>query len=338
MKTVIPFLVAAALSQPVYAECSHSLFSKNGLFYSPTGDPEDAWRRGNLNLPKNKKYKDRNYTALEGTDRLRYSPEGKFFLRAGANQKDFILVLPRKNSEAVLVRSISHSVSRAQKDERASFVSVTRADLDFGACDVVGSEQQAGLREDKYFYETNEFVLAHSDPRQLSRTRLLDKRFHFVFQGADGCHHTGRLTDKSGKWASSSIYTGNDKIVVNPKGQFIIEQAVFDVAQIFLPQPAFASLPSLDNPKPDVARGLVVSSVEASLHNLPSVSGVCIELSAPIPTGEYSKRWFSGAKAHKRAAMRAAKKGEWKPKVTEFHFQQIENRRQSAFVRLHWLQ
>ncbi|WP_217354190.1 hypothetical protein [Ruegeria arenilitoris] len=180
--------------------------------------------------------------------------------------------------------------------------------------------------------------MAHSDERELLRTPVLDKQFHFVFQGTSGCHHTGRLTNERGKWVSGSVYTELVNVVVSPKRKFIIEQTAYEIAQILLPNPAIASLPDPDDANPDKTPNLVVSSVEISLHDVPSDSGLCLELAAPIPTGEYSKRWFGGAKAQIKAAKNAAKKGEWQPTVTEFHFQQIENKRQSAFIRFHWQQ
>ncbi len=332
MKTLIYCLVAAALGQPVLAECQLSKFPQNGLYYSPTGDPDDAFRRGRLKLPKIDGYKSVNYTALKAVDTLQYSPDGRFFLRAGAKTNDYILVLPKKHKEAVLVRSISH----AKSAEQASYVSLTRSDLDYGACNSGRSSRQPGLGEDRYFFETNKFVLAHSNSRELTRTPILDKQFHFVFQGSNGCHHTGRITNENGKWASNSAYSGIDQVVVNPKGQYIIEQTAYELAQIFLPSPAFASLPSPGKVKPDNVSSLVVSSVEARLYDITAGEGVCLELSAPIPTGDYSKRWFGGVKADKKAAINAAKKGKWAPVVTEFHFQQIDNKRQSAFVRLFW--
>lgn len=334
MKTLITFLIASVLGQPVLAECSLSKFTKNGLYYSPIGSPDDALARGRLNLPKIKGYKDKNYTALNATERLQYASTGRFYLRAGVNAGDYIVILPAKNKEAILIRSVSH----AKSDERASYVSLTRSDLDYGACDATRSNDQPGLGEDKYFYETNKFVLAHSNRRELARTPLLDKQFHFVFQGSAGCNHSGRINGDRGDWASDTVYAGVDNVVVNPKGQHVIEQTAYDIAQIFLPSPAFASLPQAGTPRPDEVSDLIVSSVEVSLHDVTANQGVCLELTAPIPTGDYSKRWFGGRKADKKAAINAAKKGEWTPTVTEFHFQQIDNARQSAFVRLFWRQ
>ncbi len=141
--------MAGALSQPTFAGCSPSQFSENGPYYSPIGDPSDALKRGRIKLPKIRGYKGKNYTALEAGNRLQYSSKGKFLLRAGANEGDYIVVLPSKNREAVLVRSISHSV----RAKAANYASLTRSDLDFGTCDARNEDCQLGLGDEKYFYE-----------------------------------------------------------------------------------------------------------------------------------------------------------------------------------------
>ncbi len=341
MRKLFTAVMASALATtvaiaPVLADCDRQVFSRNGLYYSPNGDPQEALSLGRISFRKIKQKNQINIHQLSGRVSGEYRHGGKFYLRSGVRGDDHILVQPPQHQEAVLIRRISHSAQQLAGSKKAHYVALGRADVPYGRCDVTNSVKQDGLREAQHFIESGQYVLAHSDTRELKRVPVLEEYFHFTFRGRNGCQYTGRIVDTDGAIRTSQVYTGIEKIKINNKGQLLIEQTAHDVAQVFLPSPAYASLPPVQLPS-DVDSPYVVSSVEASLFDMSANDdGVCLEIPAPIPTGDMS-RWFFGAvAADKRAAIRAAQNGDWRPHVTEFHFQQIENVRQSAYVRLSW--
>ncbi|UWQ93125.1 hypothetical protein K3727_10240 [Rhodobacteraceae bacterium M382] len=336
-------IAAVALSVSAFAgaglgaaECDRQMFARNGLFYSPNGDPAEALRLGRIRFGEIGQRKQANIHQFKGQVPAGYRYGGKFYLRSGVGGTDHVLVQPKTHQEAVLIRRISHSAQQLAGSKKAHYVALGRADLPFGRCDVTNSVKQQGLREAQHFIESGQYVLAHSDARELKRAPVVGENFHFTFTGRNGCQYTGRIVDPQGQLRTSQVYTGLEKIAINAKGQLLIEQTAHDVAQVFLPSPAYASLPPVQLPA-DAGSPYVVSSVEASLFDISAHdNGVCLEIPAPIPTGDLS-RWFFGAvAADKKAAIRAAKTGNWRPHVTELHFQQIENSSQSAYVRLQW--
>ena len=205
MRIILSAFILAGGVSCAQAGCSVDVFEKNGFYYSETGNPEEAYRMGRLKLPPISKKSVEEFTALKGSLDRDYSPDGKFFLRSGVGGEDFIVILPpdEKKQEAVLVRR----VSRTTMGETPEYVSISRSDIAYASCQTNSDSEQQGLSADRHFVDTNTYLLAHSDERELARTPLLKKKFHFFFKGNRGCKNTANVVDENGRERPPSWYS-----------------------------------------------------------------------------------------------------------------------------------
>ena len=331
MKLFLAFLLTMVVPSQVFANCQDRL-SENGLYYSETGHLIDAAR---LNLWETQS----NPIALAGEVTQKYSPDGRFFLRSGVNGEPWLIVSPATTQEAVLLRRLTQS----QEVIPADFVSVFRANLPEKLCKTernVETGAQKGYAQERNFVDANEFALFHADPLRRKQNPELSKVFHFNFLG-DGefCSNTAEIADPVGNSLTAMVYLGQSQVRITTSGEIYLQRGAEGVAQVFLPKPAYARSVDPDDAQKNRAK-LNISSVEASLFHIGVDQDICVEFPAPTPTARVARGWltrlFRIVPRHQAKAVRMARDGEWNPTVSEFHFQQLRNIKQSALVQLNW--
>lgn len=323
MNFVRAFFALLVCANTVSAQCNPGDFPQNGLYYSPTGSPLDARQISPLKDISDDK--DR-FTALEGRTAHRYRADGRFFLRSGVGGQPWLAFPPSRGQEALLIRRVTQSATGVPAD----FISIYRRNLAANLCPTL--PEQRGLSDERNFVDTADYILFHSDRRERLRNPLIDEQFHFRFQDANSiCGHSADVLDAdTGKDMTVIAYIG-----ANPRigtaGEDIISRSATQVAQIFLPRPAYAS--------PGRRQQMIVTGMEASLHHLDGDPQVCVSFAAPIPTARVARglAWiFNRVHRHERKAVEMARNGEWQPGFTEIHLQHVKNSRQHSLIRVFW--
>lgn len=333
MKIAATFLALVFLSSPAFpaeSKCPAEGFEKNGLYYSASGEPRDAWKNGPIPARQLPNIAVEQSTALTATVPQPYSPGGRFFLQSGVNDQEYVLIPPGRGQEAVLVRRVTFIKS----GNVAEYVSIGRADLKYPRCSDLLA--QPGLSRDRNFITIGRYTLVHSNVGELRKQELINKKFHFEFTDANrGCRATSVVVDSQGRNRTQLAYVGRSDVSVTTRGEIAVEQGVSDVAGIFLPNPAYARRVGSNVDSEGIQ--LIKSSVEASLHDISGPNRVCIDFPAPVPTSKEARGWFfNGINSQENKSLRLAKSGKWITDTTEIHFQQIANAAQTAFIRVKW--
>ncbi|MEP3346339.1 MAG: hypothetical protein ABJN34_14905 [Litoreibacter sp.] len=333
----VMFLIfSASLSTASAQSCDANYkdhLTENGLHYSVTGRIEDARR---ISLPAMKSVDQDAIVALE-SKRLPYSEQGKIFIRSGAGQKNWLnLGNAQQLPDAVLVRRLTRSITPLTSD----FVAIYRETLGETICTENNTGAQLGTNG-RYFVPEAEYVAFHNGKAAGGgKNKLLQQRFHFKYHRENGsaCLSTDEVTDLNNMPVASLVFNGRKPTKSLTRVQAIVETTSTQIASIILPSPAYArTAPKSKSLNED--EQLQVSSVEASLHYLDGSPESCISMDAPAPTATLGSQFWaaiSGVGVHQKAARAFAASGDWKPRVTELHFQELSGDFAAGYIRLRW--
>lgn len=317
------------------SECNPDLFSENGLYYSESGNMEDAGGRLVLTPILDSNNRTIDTVTLQTSLELKYSPSGKLFIVSGKNGSWLNLGTPSGSDEAILVRNLTWS----DHPETAKFISLFREDLGHGACYKYTS--QPGLPTSGHFVREGNFTSYHSTPSERRNNSVLGNLFHFRYDDENGssCMSTEVVRDQLGRDVTAFAYNGRENAISPTQAQALIERGIEGLALLVLPSPAYARrYEGLEETAPDSS--LTVGGVQASLFHLDeSQAEHCIELRSPIPTAAAGNKLLAALfsdSIHMRASEKLALSGNWRPIVSDIHIQRLRVGRTAGFLRINW--
>lgn len=294
---------------------------RNGIYYSPTGDPSDATYFGS----EQTFYPDpSNHFHVQITPTLPYHVEGTFWVRSGVADENFIAigVAPYRPSDALAVSAYT----RAHMAMEPHFVSLYRKDVPKNVC-LGQPEVQAGVSR---FINERQYVLFHLGRQS---NDVLEDDFHFEFEGIRGtCVQTNAPVREEGEPEFGEIFGAHsgESGIRSPAGNLISQGAV-EFALVLLPNPALAERDGSPTKAP-------VAGLSSSLHYITRSEEVCIDIPSPLPTHK-TAGWFGferSPSSQAKIARRMAENGEFNPTRTDFWLQKVEDSRMRSRITVMW--